>query len=336
MHFIQHWTPLHIEKNKVTPIREVVKLPVFPEFKKLTLDDRHIIEEFVKQHPPYSDFNFTSLWCWNTNDTTMYSYLNKNLVFKMTDYSSNEVIYSLLGHNSLSDTLKKVVLYSKAKGIYSLKFIPEELVLEANKMEFAFEEDMDHHDYVYNIDDIISLNGSSYKIKRKKYNKFIRENDFQLRVVNLGNVLIQNEIKRLLIEWRKFKPGENNQDFDDYKKEEKAISRSMQLAKYANLLCVAIFLNDKMVGFSISEKIHRDYYMAHFQKTHLSYKGMYEYLFVETAKVWAKLGCKYINCQQDIGIQGLRLAKKEWNPTKYLKKYKLDYKDKAVLKTTWD
>lgn len=332
MQVLQHWTPLQVKENKVIPVKEVVTLPVFPEFKKLTLEDRSIIEEFVKDHPPYSDFNFTSLWCWNTNDSTMFTYLNGNLIFKMTDYSSESIVYSLLGQHNPDDTINKLISYSRSKGVYTLKFIPEEIVLKANKMGLPFEEDEDHHDYVYKVDDIVRLDGSAYKIKRKKYNKFIRENNFQLQIVNLQNLVIQNQIKQVLIDWRSQKP-EIQDEFDDYRKEEEAITRCMNLANIKDLLCVAIFLNDRIVGFSVSEKIHDDFYMAHFQKTHLLYKGMYEYLFVETAKIWAKLGCKFINCQQDIGIEGLRVAKKEWNPIMFLKKYKLNYTN--ISSETW-
>jgi hypothetical protein len=256
----------------------------------------------------------------------MFTYLNDNLVFRMSDYSSETVVYSLLGHNNSSDTINKLISLSKSQGIYTLKFIPEEIVLEANKMGLNFEEDLDHHDYVYKVDDIVNLVGSAYKIKRKKYNKFLRENNFQLQIVNLQNLVIQTQIKQVLIEWRNQK-SDVVDDFNDYQKEEIAITRCMELARVKDLLCVAVFLNNKIAGFSISEKIHNDFYMAHFQKTHLSYKGMYEYLFVETAKIWARLGCKFINCQQDIGIQGLRVAKKEWNPIMYLKKYTLNHKN---------
>jgi hypothetical protein len=33
------------------------------------------------------------------------------------------------------------------------------------------------------------------------------------------------------------------------------------------------------------------------------------------------LGCEFINFEQDMGIAGLKQAKRLWRPVKYLKKY---------------
>ena len=43
-------------------------LPKFPEFKKLELNDKAVLHSVTALLPPYSDFNFTSLFSWNVND----------------------------------------------------------------------------------------------------------------------------------------------------------------------------------------------------------------------------------------------------------------------------
>ena len=58
----------------------------FPDFKPLELFDKKYIETFTVQFPPYSDFNFTSIWAWNTNDKFQISNLNGNLVVLFYDY----------------------------------------------------------------------------------------------------------------------------------------------------------------------------------------------------------------------------------------------------------
>ena len=62
----------------------------FPNFKKLGLEDKPLIESFVKRYLPYSDFNFVSLWSYDTDNSYEISYLNKNLVIKQDDYITNE------------------------------------------------------------------------------------------------------------------------------------------------------------------------------------------------------------------------------------------------------
>ena len=40
-------------------------LPEFPQFKKLELSDKEEVEKFTSKFPPYSDFNFVSMWSWD-------------------------------------------------------------------------------------------------------------------------------------------------------------------------------------------------------------------------------------------------------------------------------
>jgi len=47
----------------------------FPILKKLTIEDKELIEQFTSKHPPYSDFYFFSLWIYNvSNNIEFYLY----------------------------------------------------------------------------------------------------------------------------------------------------------------------------------------------------------------------------------------------------------------------
>jgi len=40
-------------------------IPEFPQFKNLELTDKIDVEKFTSKFPPYSDFNFVSMWSWD-------------------------------------------------------------------------------------------------------------------------------------------------------------------------------------------------------------------------------------------------------------------------------
>ncbi|MCA1638525.1 MAG: hypothetical protein LC768_09365, partial [Acidobacteria bacterium] len=61
-------------------------IPSFPHFRNLRADDKEAVESFTNQFPPYSDFNFTSLWCWNVSEKIQVSQLYGNLIVRFTDY----------------------------------------------------------------------------------------------------------------------------------------------------------------------------------------------------------------------------------------------------------
>lgn len=84
-------------------------IPEFPEFKKLELSDKKDIEQFTSKFPPYSDFNFVSMWSWDIKGEMRVSQLNDNLVVRFTDYLTGEPFYSFLGNNKVNDTAEKLL-----------------------------------------------------------------------------------------------------------------------------------------------------------------------------------------------------------------------------------
>jgi hypothetical protein len=40
-------------------------LPEFPKFKSIEISDKEDVEKITKKYPPYSDFNFVSMWSWD-------------------------------------------------------------------------------------------------------------------------------------------------------------------------------------------------------------------------------------------------------------------------------
>ena len=72
-------------------------IPGFPEFKKLELSNKEEIENFTSKFPPYSDFNFISMWCWDIKGETRISKFNNNLVVRFTDYLKGNPFFSFFG-----------------------------------------------------------------------------------------------------------------------------------------------------------------------------------------------------------------------------------------------
>ena len=73
-------------------------------FKKLNINDLNEIATFTSQFAPYSDFNPTSLWIWNTTDQAEYRLQDDVLIIRIPDYlNPDETVLSLLGKDLKSD-----------------------------------------------------------------------------------------------------------------------------------------------------------------------------------------------------------------------------------------
>src|SRR3989344_3412538 len=174
----------------------------FPNFKKLGLEDKPLIESFVKRYLPYSDFNFVSLWSYDTDNSYEISYLNKNLVVKQNDYITNEPFISFIGRNKLENTIESLISYAKKQKINTtLRLIPKDVLprdISSLSNKYTIEKDPDNFDYVMDINDLLNLKGRKFKAKRRWVNIFKKMYpEHKVRELDLTNKTTQKEIIKL-------------------------------------------------------------------------------------------------------------------------------------------
>lgn len=288
-------------------------IPQFPNFKKLVLEDKEEIENFTKQHPPYSDFNFVSLWNWNIKKNTRFSWLNGNLVLQMKDYLKDENIYSFIGKNELESTIEQ--LFQK---IDKLQLIPEVNLSGNSKIfkKYKIKEDINQFDYIYDLKGLAKMEEPKYRKKRNLVRRFLKENKFILKEIDYTTAS-GSEFINLFKKWA----YQKSKSFSDYEHELIAMKNCLALAGESNFLVNGLYINNQKVGFSISEIVQEDYLIMHFNKTLHSYKGITEFFMKEISSYYLTKGGKYLNLMQDLGLENLKRSKKSWGPIKYFKKY---------------
>ncbi len=303
-------------------------ITTFPNFKKIDLEDRSIIESYTNKIQPYSDFNFTNLWSWNpkVNGERMFCELNGNLVVLFTDYRTDKPSLSFIGNNNTSKTAIELLEYALTADINPvLSFITEETANEITKStDFRLEvtEDPDNFDYIFSVQELAKPQGSKFKSKRHLANRFLREqNEIEFKLIDLNDHATQDNILHVFRRWEEQKIAENKTY--EIKHEELALSRLLNTSNDHKLILSGLFLNGVMVGFSLDEILANNYAISHFLKADTAYKGIYEYLNEEVAKHLLSCGVQLWNWEQDLNIEGLRKLKLSYRPVKFLKKYKV-------------
>ena len=123
------------------------------------------------------------------------------------------------------------------------------------------------------------------------------------------------------------KKEEDHLDLEDLKNEflafKKLITASHELLE--SLSCFSLFIDGILTGFMINEKISKDYSLGHFSKADVKYDGIYQFLMQQNSRVFLDLGISYLNHEQDLGIDKLRIAKTRFRPVMFFKKYQLTY-----------
>lgn len=91
--------------------------------------------------------------------------------------------------------------------------------------------------------------------------------------------------------------------------------------------CAGIRVDGKLVAFTGGEAITDD--MAHvpMEFADTSYRGAFNVINRDFCKnEWADY--KYINREEDMGVEGMRYAKRAYNPVKMIEKYRAVRKEK--------
>ncbi len=300
-------------------------IPIFPKFKKISRNDREEIIAHTKKYLPYSDFNFNSLWAWDTTGDMHFSDLNGNLVVRMPDYLTSEPIMSFIGIKKLPDTISSLLDYREKRGLLpELTLVPEVAINKLTKTKLTISEDRSHFDYVFSTRKLSELKGRSFKAKRQLSNKFIAEHqDAVFKTSPVSDPDSYKQILEVLKAWEGKKAKK-----DDLKLENKAIKRMLKLSKLDKneLILAGVYLHDELLAFSIDEILSNGYALSHFYKIKSEFRGVSEYLNQKTAEFLHENGVELWSWEQDLGLEGLRRSKSSYRPVQFLKKYKISKK----------
>ena len=296
-------------------------LPQFPKFDRLAFKHKQEVEKIISPFPPYSDYNFSSIWSYNVDKDVEISTLHGNLILSFRDYITNAPFHSFIGTHNIKNTIDTLLKHTQSyMKLPYIKLIPEIVVTSNRSIQshFLITEDPDNHDYVVLLDDLSNTSGRINSDKRREINKLHRiHSGIEHRVLNLSNKKIHEDLYRIFLVWAQQKKLLDT----DSQHEFIAMQRLLSFIPATQLVCIGIYKQEPLIAFSISEKITNEYAIGHFMKADFTHDGVYEYLRTVTATYLKSLGCIYLNCEQDLGKPGLRQSKQAMKPTHFLKKY---------------
>lgn len=300
-------------------------IPTFPKFVRLNLNHIDDIKNHTSKFLPYSDYNFVSLWCYDTKNEIDISILNDNLVVKFTDYLDNKRYFSFFGEKKFQDTSITLLNYCVQLKIDQKLIVIPEIFIKKN-YEFSkinIIEDRHNFDYIYSLETLSALAGKKFDTKRylfKKFNKIYPHHS--LKMIDIKKELNHDKILELFYSWEKLK----NKNRKDTQNELSALIKLFDNAKQFNLFVLGIFIEEKLEAFSIVETVHHDYAIIHFAKSNHNFHGINEALYKYSSDFLISKKCKYLNMEQDMGLENLRYAKNLWQPIFFLKKYTVEMK----------
>ncbi|HNW91078.1 MAG TPA: phosphatidylglycerol lysyltransferase domain-containing protein [Bacteroidales bacterium] len=301
-------------------------IPQFPAFKNLEIYDKEEIEKYTSAFPPYAEYQFTTMCCWEIHKPFQLSIINKNLLIKQTNCLTGEYFFSLVGTNSLPQTIEDLAGFFKQHHLpCALRCVPEETVKCLDGSSDRIIEDRDNFDYIFSVRDLFHAKGNNYKIYRHKISAFNKENPaVSVRQIDLTQTKKKEQIIKVFQGWTKNKELENKEC--EASCEFKALNKLLSSAHdFDTLVALSIFDKDEMIAFSINEINNEKFMTGLFWKANTEYKGIYQFLMNEIIKLSHSQGIEFLNWESDLGIETLRRSKMNLHPVLFLKKYTVEF-----------
>lgn len=176
----------------------------------------------------------------------------------------------------------------------------------------------DDSDYIYESKKLSEMSGTGKEIHKKRnlIKQFLSDGLSRVEKISISNI---EDAKKVLAIWsqRSTLPSDE--------KDHSACLKGLENLSNLNLQGSIIYKDSKPIAISFGEVIGNSF-MLHFAKADTAYKGVYQYLFKETAKS-VEQQCTYINLEQDLGLPQLRQAKKSYAPDFMIHKYVIKKKN---------
>jgi len=177
---------------------------------------------------------------------------------------------------------------------------------------YMMAEDRANFEYVYNAEDLCTLEGKKYHAKRNHINKLLASHSFEYRAYTAEDY---DACMSLYDAWLEGKGGIT----PSYQNEKWATEEALKNLDVLGLKCGMLYVDGVLEGFSVGEKFG-DMAIIHIEKANPDLQGAYPLINREFARhEWSRV--KYINREEDMGLEGLRKAKLSYYPAFFVEKY---------------
>lgn len=303
-------------------------LPEFPQLAPIAPEHLSAIRAFNQCFDSYSDFNATSLWGWAAAVPGGYlvGRLGDNLVVEFGDYLTGERFYSILGDDNLNFACSELIRHASTSGLTpELRLVPEVSTRQLDSNKWRVEYDRDSFDYIIDLVELAGLSGGRYSRLRKSFTRFSEEMSGRARFRWCTAAELADLSASLLTIYDSWAArGSEGAATSDQERRafQHVITSAESAAPGMSDLSGVCFVDDIPMAVCLNDPVTEDEVSGHYQKVAdgPGSRDLERWLDILQARHFVSMGFRYMNIQQDLGIVGLRRAKTELGPARFLRK----------------
>lgn len=293
------------------------------ELNNIGLDDKAALDAvFRAENSRSADFCFGNIYMWDRRFRQSYELAGNRLVTLL--HRGAEPFFAFpVGSGDIRPAMDMMRAYCRSSGIplrlCGVEQAHRELLDGVYPGLFSYADDRDFSDYIYSVSDLASYAGKRLHAKRNYCNRFQAQYENDWRYVPLRTDIIPDCLN-MLAAWEVQCAERLTEGIDD---EHDAIVRYFAGFDRLGMEGGALYIGERMIGFTVGEQISSDCYCTHFEKAFPDIDGAYTMLCRETARriMAERPDVRYVNREDDMGNLALRQSKLSYKPEFILEKY---------------
>ncbi len=294
------------------------------DFKPVTLSDRDWMYPMVySEGIRNADYSFTNIFAWGESFMAKQSTVSGCLVV-CTNVDGENFYSAPIGARSddiFAAVINELLAHCEQTGekfiLHAMSSEKAETLERLFPGKFEIEPIRDLFDYIYSAEKLATLSGKKLHSKRNFINRFISENEWTLVPITTENSHLWAD---MVGEWI---AEHDESTYDSAFHEARALRIAMSNFDAMGLDGAYLYIGNRPCGFTAGERICNDTYVVHFEKADASVAGAYPMINREFVRMVTEKypEIKYINREDDMGMENLRKAKQSYYPEFMEEKY---------------
>ena len=284
------------------------------EFRPFEIGQKEYINRFFGEHHyERADCSFDTLFLWQHAYHTMWA-VEDGVLFIRAGYGDQTFFMPPFAGDGASFThglaLIRDHLAEMGKPFMIKAASPwvVEKIQEFLPGKFNFVEDRDNWEYIYRTQDLITLPGKKFRMKKNHLNSFLRQyGDYVYEPITVDNT-------------EETKAAEWFARHGDIEEEKQAISLAFANWEALGMRGAVIRIYGRIEALTMGSFLNERVAHIHFEKANPEIRGLYQAINREfLAREFSTT--EFVNREEDLGLPGLRQAKMEYNPDHFAEKY---------------
>ena len=297
--------------------------------KPLRLSDLNTVLPFLdKANYEGYNSNFVTMMMWNHEYHIEYE-IHEHFCIMLHNYKGHRFFaMPFTSQEYYKEAIEYMVQYAKDHAFpFMIDCAITPFINEVKNLfpgRFVYEHTRDLDDYVYDKEKLISLSGKKMQKMRNNYHNFIANYPhYEYRSLNAEEDMPM--IFNNLINWE----TEEHEHSESLTSEVYGIMYLLSTQNQLPIKMGGIFIDNELKAFMIGSPLKHETIQIHIEKADKTIRGLYVTLRKEFLEHECK-DYKYVNREEDMGIENLRLSKERMHPCKMVEKSRIYLNDTMI------